>query len=176
MRIKKAELKAIIKEELSAVLTEQLTLGRMRQAYNALDKMSTGYSVYQDASKSNWGGVALTAAEAKWVTSPYAIAVLFMFSNVRSATKEWNALPYNHPFKIKHREYLKRAKALKKDERRRARIEKYGYDPKEEVFKKNSFVDAKDMLQKLYGSKKEKAQLAPEDEDAILKYVMKGKK
>ena len=172
MRIKKAELKAIIKEELANVLSEAIN---PIAAIKAIDKGLNAKGGVENALEDDIVGLGLTAASIL-ASSPYAMAVLFMFTSARSATKEWYAMPSSHPLKIKHREYLKRAKALKKDERRQARIEKYGYDPKEEVFKRNAYADAKGMVQKLYGSKKKKAQLAPEDEDAILQYVMRGKK
>jgi hypothetical protein len=164
--------KEAVKKELAQLLNEVVS---PITAVKVLDKGINAKGSIEGAIKDDIVGLGLGTA-GLLTSSPYAMAVLFTFASIRSATKEWNALPYNHPFKIKHREYLKRAKALKKDERRLARIEKYGYDPKEEVFKKNAFADAKGMVQKLYGSGKKKTQLAPEDEDAILQYVMKGKK
>ena len=60
----------------------------------------------------------LSAASA---VNPYLAVLAFGLGNMQSAHQEWNNLPENHPLKIKHRNYIKRAKKAQKQERVRAR-------------------------------------------------------
>jgi len=168
MIIGKARLRAIVKEELTAVLYESATA--IPKALTVFDAILNGKEGIDAAINGNVLSLGASVGSV-FVKSPYAAAILFLVTNTISATNEWNAMPENHPLKVKHRAYLKRAGTAKQDERRRTRIAKYGYDPKEEVFKKHAVQDARDMLAKLYGSKPKTKQVSPEDEKSLRQFL-----
>jgi hypothetical protein len=79
----------------------------------------------------------------------------------------WNSLPESDPIKVKHRAHMAKIKQLKKDSNRRARKAKYGYDPKEEILRREALSDARKMLKSTMLDIVKKADLStpPADEE-----------
>jgi hypothetical protein len=174
MKITKSQLKQLIKEELDNVLNEYISgLGAASGlvGLKMLDRLVSTKGAVSGAMEDDLVQLGISGASL-FASSPYIAAVLFIIGNAHGATKTWNALPKNHPLKIKHYEYLARARSAKKDERRRARIAKYGWDPKEEVFKKQALKDARDILASMLPKDKaEPDKLKPEDEESIEQWL-----
>jgi hypothetical protein len=168
MIIGKARLRAIVKEELTAVLYESATA--IPKALTVFDAILNGKGSVASALEGHALSLGISVGSV-FIKSPYAAAILFMVGSVVSATEMWRSMPESHPLKVKHRAYLKRAGTAKQDERRRTRIAKYGYDPKEEVFKKHAVQDAKHLLMKLYGPKPKTKQVSPEDEKSLRQFL-----